>query len=41
MFARKVSMHLKNDGAQAFKQKIESEIIWNVSRSDEDPGVRG
>jgi heme-degrading monooxygenase HmoA len=27
MFARKVSMHLKNDGAQAFKQKIESEII--------------
>lgn len=27
MFARKVSMHLKNDGALAFKQKIESEII--------------
>lgn len=27
MFARKVSMHLKNDGAQAFKQKVESEII--------------
>jgi hypothetical protein len=38
MFARKVSMHLKNDGAQAFKQKIENEI---VSRSDEDPGLRG
>jgi len=27
MFARKVSMHLKNDGAQAFKQKIENEIV--------------
>ena len=27
MFARKVSMHLKNDGAQAFKQKVDSEII--------------
>jgi heme-degrading monooxygenase HmoA len=27
MFARKVSMHLKIDGALAFKQKIESEII--------------
>jgi heme-degrading monooxygenase HmoA len=27
MFARKVSMHLKNDGALAFKQKMESEII--------------
>ena len=27
MFARKVSMHLKDDGAQTFKQKIESEII--------------
>jgi hypothetical protein len=27
MFARKVSMHLKIDGALAFKQKVESEII--------------
>jgi len=27
MFARKVSMHLKNDDAQAFKQKIENEIV--------------
>jgi heme-degrading monooxygenase HmoA len=27
MFARKVSMHLKNDGALAFKQKMESDII--------------
>jgi heme-degrading monooxygenase HmoA len=27
MFARKVSMHLKNDGALAFKQKMECEII--------------
>src|SRR5260370_6651141 len=27
MFARKVSMHLKNDGGQAFKQKIENEIV--------------
>lgn len=27
MFARKVSMHLKPDGAAAFKQKMETEII--------------
>jgi hypothetical protein len=27
MFARKVSMHLKPDGAAEFKQKIETEII--------------
>jgi heme-degrading monooxygenase HmoA len=27
MFARKISMHLKIDGAQAFKQKVENEII--------------
>jgi heme-degrading monooxygenase HmoA len=27
MFARKVSMHLKPDGAAEFKQKIESEIV--------------
>ena len=27
MFARKVSMHLKNDGGLAFKQKMENEII--------------
>jgi heme-degrading monooxygenase HmoA len=27
MFARKVSMHLKNDGALAFKQKIENEVV--------------
>ena len=27
MFARKVSMHLKQDSALAFKQKIENEII--------------
>jgi len=27
MFARKVSMHLKNDGAQAFKEKIENELF--------------
>lgn len=27
MFAHKLSMYLKNDGALAFKQKIEAEII--------------
>jgi len=27
MFARKVSMHLKVDGAAEFKKKIESEVI--------------
>jgi hypothetical protein len=27
MFARKVSMHLKIDGAAEFKKKIESEVI--------------
>jgi hypothetical protein len=27
MFARKVSMHLKLDGAAEFKKKIESEVI--------------
>src|SRR5271154_6957134 len=27
MFARKVSMHLKPNGAAEFKQKIESEIV--------------
>jgi heme-degrading monooxygenase HmoA len=27
MFARKVSMHLKANGAQEFKQKVESEVI--------------
>ena len=27
MFARKVSMHLKPDGAAEFKKKIESEIV--------------
>jgi heme-degrading monooxygenase HmoA len=27
MFARKVSMHLKSDGALAFKQKIENEVV--------------
>jgi heme-degrading monooxygenase HmoA len=27
MFARKVSMHLKNDGALAFKQQMESAVI--------------
>jgi heme-degrading monooxygenase HmoA len=27
MFARKVSTHLKPDGAEEFKQKIETEII--------------
>src|SRR5450432_2535495 len=27
MFARKVSMHLKSDGAPEFKQKMENEIV--------------
>lgn len=27
MFARKLSMYLKNDGALAFKQKMDAEII--------------
>ena len=27
MFARKVSMHLKANGAQEFKQKVESQVI--------------
>ncbi len=27
MFAHKLSMHLKNDGAFAFKHKIENEVI--------------
>jgi len=35
MFARKVSMHLKSDGALAFKQKIESEIIPLLRKQEE------